>query len=84
MWEGDGGPVVVVPMFLLYDYSFLPDGASTKEEGLERAYAAGVVANDETMLHPDPHPTREAWCAARVQRRSAGWPRCPRAPEPSS
>ncbi|HUJ07874.1 MAG TPA: metallophosphoesterase [Streptosporangiaceae bacterium] len=67
VWEGDGGPAVVVPMFLLYDYSFLPDGATSKEEGLERAYAAGIVASDETMLHPDPHPTREAWCAARVE-----------------
>lgn len=24
------GPVLVVPLFLLYDYTFLPDGAATK------------------------------------------------------
>ena len=30
------------------------------------AHAAGVVCSDELVLHPDPHPSREAWCAARV------------------
>src|SRR5262245_20021685 len=33
-WSGPGGPVRVVPLFTLYDYSFRPDGAATKEEGL--------------------------------------------------
>ncbi len=28
-----GGPVVLVPMFLLYDYSFLPEGTTTKADG---------------------------------------------------
>jgi len=77
VWEGAGGPAVVVPMFLLYDYTFLPDGASTKKEGLELAYAAGVVATDEALLHPDPFPSREAWCADRItatERRLAGLP----------
>ncbi len=66
VWDGAGGPAVVVPMFLLYDYTFLPDGARTKDEGLERAYAAGVVATDEALLHPDPYPTIQAWCADRL------------------
>jgi 3',5'-cyclic AMP phosphodiesterase CpdA len=65
-WAGPGGPVRVVPLFLLYDYTFRPDGASTKEEALARAYAAGVIATDEARLHPDPYPSRDAWCAARV------------------
>ena len=56
-----------MPLFLLYDYSFRPDGARTKEEGLARAYATGVVCTDEKFLHPDPHPSREAWCQARVE-----------------
>ncbi len=25
-WEGPGGPAVIAPLFLLYDYSFLPRG----------------------------------------------------------
>ncbi len=35
VWEGDEGPVTVVPMFLLYDYSFPPEGARDKEHGLD-------------------------------------------------
>lgn len=66
-WEQfGGGPVVIAPMFLLYDYTFLPDGATTKAEGLERAYSAGIIANDEKLLHADPYPSREDWCAARL------------------
>lgn len=66
IWEGQGGPVAVAPLFLLYDYSFLPAGCATKEAGLEYAHGTGVVCNDEFLLHPDPYPTREAWCRARV------------------
>jgi 3',5'-cyclic AMP phosphodiesterase CpdA len=65
-WEGDGGPAVIAPLFVLYDYSFLPEGAATKEEGLELAYSKGVVATDERLLHPDPFASREEWCAARL------------------
>ncbi|GAA1880407.1 metallophosphoesterase [Pseudonocardia ailaonensis] len=56
---------VVAPLFLLYDYSFTAEG-QTPQEGLEAAYRAGVVCTDEQLLHPDPYPTRQAWCAARV------------------
>jgi 3',5'-cyclic AMP phosphodiesterase CpdA len=66
IWEGDGGPVTVAPLFLLYDYTFRPPGTSTKEEGLAYAYQTGVVCTDERLLHPDPHPTRDAWCRAQV------------------
>ena len=65
-WAGPGGPALVAPMFLLYDYSFRPPGAATAEEGLAMAYAAGVVCMDEMLLHPDPYPTREAWCQSRL------------------
>jgi len=66
VWEGPGGPVAVAPLFLLYDYSFLPAGCATKEEGLAYAHKTGVVCNDEYLLHPDPYPTRDDWCRARV------------------
>ncbi|MCD0450662.1 metallophosphoesterase [Actinocorallia sp. API 0066] len=66
LWEGSGGPALIAPLFLLYDYSFLPPGCRTKEEGLAYAYKTGVVCVDERLLHPDPYPSREAWCAARV------------------
>ncbi|OWA21430.1 metallophosphoesterase [Streptomyces sp. CS159] len=66
VWEGAGGPAVVAPLFLLYDYSFLPPGCATKAEGLEYAHGTGIVCSDEYLLHPDPYPSREAWCRARV------------------
>lgn len=75
VWTGDGGPVTIVPLFLLYDYSFRPAGATTQQEALDIAYRADIVCTDEYLLHPDPYPSREAWCAARVtdaQRRLAG------------
>lgn len=66
VWEGPGGPVTVAPLFVLYDYTFRPAGATTKQEALKLAYDAGVVCTDEVLLHPDPYPSRDAWCAARV------------------
>jgi 3',5'-cyclic AMP phosphodiesterase CpdA len=66
VWAGAGGPATVAPLFLLYDYSFLPDGTTTVEEGLAAAYKAGVVCTDEYLLDPKPYPDRAAWCAARV------------------
>jgi 3',5'-cyclic AMP phosphodiesterase CpdA len=75
VWTGPGGPVTTAPLFLLYDYSFLPESASTKEEALAYAYRTGVVCTDEAVLHPDPYESREAWCWARIEeteRRLAG------------
>jgi 3',5'-cyclic AMP phosphodiesterase CpdA len=65
-WHGPGGPVAVAPLFLGYDYTWRPDGCTTKEEGLAYAHKTGVVCTDEYMLHPDPYPTRDDWCRARV------------------
>jgi hypothetical protein len=67
VWHGPGGPVTVAPVFLLYDYTFRPDGALTKEQGLKLAYEKGIVCHDEAVLHPDPHHTIEDWCQARIE-----------------
>ncbi|MEV0318547.1 metallophosphoesterase family protein [Streptomyces sp. NPDC050658] len=66
VWEGAGGPVTVAPLFVLYDYSFRPAGTHTKTQALEAAHEAGVVCTDEILLHPDPYPSRDDWCRARV------------------
>jgi 3',5'-cyclic AMP phosphodiesterase CpdA len=66
VWEGEGGPVIIVPMFLLYDYSFRMPGMLTKAMALKHAYDTGIVCTDEMLLHPDPYPSREEWCWARV------------------
>jgi 3',5'-cyclic AMP phosphodiesterase CpdA len=67
VWREHSLEVVVAPLFLLYDYTFRPSG-TTKEEALAEAYRAGVVCTDEFLLHPDPYPSREAWCRIRVER----------------
>ncbi len=67
VWQGAGGPAVIAPLFLLYDYTFLPPGVRTKAEALAEAYETGVVGTDEFLLHPDPYPSREAWCQARIE-----------------
>lgn len=67
VWDGPGGPLTVAPLFVLYDYSFGRNVAPTKEQALALAHHSGVVCSDEFLLHPDPYPTREQWCAARVR-----------------
>jgi 3',5'-cyclic AMP phosphodiesterase CpdA len=71
VWEGAGGPALVVPLFLLYDYSFGRNVAPTQAEALRLAHEAGVVCVDEFLLHPDPYPSREDWCRARVRESEA-------------
>ncbi|MFI5495001.1 metallophosphoesterase family protein [Actinoplanes sp. NPDC051859] len=66
IWTGEGGPAIVAPLFLLYDYTFRAPGTTTKEESLAYAYRTGVVCTDEELLHPDPYPDRESWCRDRV------------------
>jgi 3',5'-cyclic AMP phosphodiesterase CpdA len=81
VWRGPGGPAVIAPLFVLYDYTFLPPGTSTKAEALAEAYETGVVCTDEILLHPDPYQSREAWCQARIEsterRLAAADPRFP-------
>ena len=64
-WPGEGGPAVLCPLFLLYDYSFGPDGMSP-EQTIAWAREEGILCVDERVLHPDPYESRSAWCAARV------------------
>lgn len=63
-WPGPGPRCLVAPLFLLYDYSFRPDDVPA-DGVLAWAAATDVVCADEILLHPDPYPTREGWCAAR-------------------
>jgi len=66
VWTERGGPATIVPLFLLYDYTFLPAGATTKAEGLAIARERNVVATDEFLLSSEPYPTRDAWCRDRL------------------
>ncbi|SCL26490.1 3',5'-cyclic AMP phosphodiesterase CpdA [Micromonospora pallida] len=67
VWDPQGDdPVRIAPLFVLYDYTFRPAGTYTREQALARAHEVGVVCTDEILLHPDPYPTRDAWCRARL------------------
>ena len=66
LWADANGDVVIAPVFVLYDYSLRPEG-STKAQAMARAAAAGVICNDELLLHADPYPDRESWCADRLR-----------------
>jgi|CZKU01.1.fsa_nt_gi 3',5'-cyclic AMP phosphodiesterase CpdA len=57
-------PIVVAPLFLLYDYSFAPDEIGP-DGAVAWASQSGIVCADETYLDPAPYPSRAAWCAAR-------------------
>lgn len=66
VWTGTGDPVVIAPLFLLYDYTFRPPDAHSEREALEIAEAAGVLCTDEILLQPDPYVSRIDWCRARL------------------
>jgi predicted phosphodiesterase len=63
-WPGEGAPLLLAPLFLLYDYSFRPDDIS-EDQVLAWAEEAQIVCTDQYLLHPDPYPSFAAWCAAR-------------------
>lgn len=66
IWQGDGGPHLLAPLFLLYDYSFRPDDVPF-EQAIGWAAESGVSCVDEALLHPDPYATRSDWCHARCE-----------------
>ncbi len=66
VWPGPGGPHVIALLFLLYDYSFRPESVPL-EGAVAWAEQSGVVCADEHVLHPDPYPSRIAWCEERCR-----------------
>lgn len=64
LWPGDGPACLLAPLFTLYDYSFRP-AEIPESQAVGWAEADGIVCADELLLHPDPYPSRPAWCAAR-------------------
>jgi predicted phosphodiesterase len=66
IWEGEGGPALLAPLFVLYDYSFRPEHVS-RERAIAWAAESGIVSADERFLDPHPHESIDAWCAARCE-----------------
>lgn len=65
VWEGPGGPVLLAPLFLGFDYSFRPADVPL-DHVLDWAWEKRLRSADERRLSPAPYPTRQDWCAARV------------------
>lgn len=57
--------LIVVPMFLLYDYSFRPAEVAL-DDVIAWAEETHNVCGDEIHLSPDPFDSRIAWCHARL------------------
>ena len=62
-WPEEPG-TFVVPMFLLFDYSFRP-ATVPADQAVAWARESGVVCGDEILLDPHPWISRAAWCHAR-------------------
>ena len=56
----------IVPMFLLFDYSFRPPDVPA-EHAIRWAREAGIGSGDEQMLDPTPWPSIADWCRARCR-----------------
>ncbi|WP_326835894.1 metallophosphoesterase [Amycolatopsis rhabdoformis] len=69
VWEHGAEPLTIAPLFVLYDYSWRTPAAEGKtiEQALAISRENGVVCTDEYFLHPDPFPSRQAWCAERLK-----------------
>lgn len=65
-WDGEGQPHLIVPMHLLYDYSFGPSGL-TPVEAVAWAAESGVCCADEELLHSEPYASRAEWCRIRCE-----------------
>ena len=79
-WPDSPSPCFLVPMFLLYDYTFRPDEVPV-ERSVEWAMASGLLCADEAVLFPDPHPSRAEWCAARCAATQARLEQLPKGAE---
>ncbi len=66
VWSGEGGDHIVVPMFLLYDYTFKPNDVNN-DQAVSWAAESGVLCTDEELLYPDPFESRAAWCQRRLR-----------------
>ena len=62
----DDPDTFLVPMFLLFDYTFRPADVPV-DQAVAWARSLGVVSGDERMLSPAPWPSLPAWCAERAR-----------------
>lgn len=68
-WPGPGR-YRIAPLFVLYDFSFRPDGVAYGE-AVRWAEAGGAHCLDEVLLDATPHDSVAAWCRERVRHTEA-------------
>lgn len=66
VWKGPGGAHRIVPLHLLYDYSFRP-GSVAEESAVDWAVESGVLCRDEYQIDPAPYGSKAEWCRARIE-----------------
>jgi len=66
LWVGEGGTHILVPLFLLYDYSFRPP-CIPLENAVAWAGETGVICTDEYYIDPKPYTSTAEWCFARCE-----------------
>lgn len=67
LWQHNGQPTYIVPLFTLYDYSWTVDPDHTTTQALAAAKANRVVASDEYFITPQRHANISSWCAQRLR-----------------
>lgn len=67
VWQSDGEPYLIAPIFTLYDYSFRPPQVPL-EQAVEWAKEDGIEATDEHLLHYEPYQSRSEWCNVLVKK----------------
>jgi len=65
LYRGEGGEHRIIPLNLLYDYSFRPDSVPV-EGALNWAMEAGILCQDERLIKPHPFASKLHWCRQRV------------------
>jgi len=60
-FPGEDGDYLLVPMFLLYDYSYRPADVPI-EKAIDWAMESGVLCTDEDLLSPEPFASIPEWC----------------------
>lgn len=66
VWRGAGGSHRIVPLHLLYDYSFRPQSVP-EDMAVDWAIESGVLCQDEYRIDPAPFASKADWCRARLE-----------------
>lgn len=65
VWRGEGGAHRIVPLHILYDYSFRPQSIP-EDAAIDWAVESGVLCQDEKRIDPRPFSSKADWCRARL------------------